>query len=119
MKSLKAALTGSRKLPPARKRRRGRASRMASLLIPIESLFLMTARQYVSLVAQTGGVATDEEPHVERLMALGIDAQRWKAVLKETMKLFGTAVGQRGEPAEGGPAARLAAGDQPDHVYQA
>jgi REP element-mobilizing transposase RayT len=93
MKSLKAAFTRSGKPPRPRNPPRGRASRMASLLIPIESLFLMTARQYVSLVAQTGGVAMDEEPHVERLTALGIDAQRWTAVLKDTVKLFGTAVG--------------------------
>jgi hypothetical protein len=68
-------------------------SLIASLLLPIESNLTMSTRQYISLVARTGGVPIDEDSHGDRLVALGIDPPRWEEVLNRTGALFGTAVG--------------------------
>lgn len=92
MKVLKAGHAPPASVPSKRPRKSATA-RVANRLIPIETLFQMTAEQYVSLVAWTAGVPIDERPHGTMLSALGIDASRWQAVLARKIKLFGTAVG--------------------------
>jgi hypothetical protein len=95
MKVLKAAEPEpepAKPQPPERRTKSG-VSRIASLLLPIESILTMTTRQYISLVAKTGGVPIDEDSHGDRLVALGIDPARWEKVLNRTATLFGTAVG--------------------------
>ncbi len=93
MKVVKAADAEPAKPRSTERRRKGSVSRIASLLLPIESILTMTTRQYISLVARTGGVPIDEDSHSDRLVALGIDPPRWEEVLNRTAALFGTAVG--------------------------
>ncbi len=53
----------------------------------------MTARDYASLVAATGGVPIDDRHHGPQLTALGIDSDRWSTTLMKAIRWFGTAVG--------------------------
>ena len=63
------------------------------VLLPIDALFRTTPRDYVSLVAATGGVPIDHRRHDPRLAALGIDSERWASTLTKAIRWFGTAVG--------------------------
>ncbi len=80
------------------KRRRQR--RVRGSLLPIESILSMATKEYVSLVADAGGVAGDNVDHTDRLSALGIDAGRWHEVMMQTARLFGTAIGSTSKLAE-------------------
>ncbi len=62
-------------------------------ILPIDALFRLTTRDYVSLVAATGGVPIDHRRHDPRLAALGIDSDRWSTTLMKAIRWFGTAVG--------------------------
>ena len=68
-------------------------SRTTVVLLPTDALFRMTTRDYVSLVATTGGVPIDQRHHSPRLAALGIDSDRWSTTLTKAIRWFGTAVG--------------------------
>ena len=84
-----------------RKKRQGtratQTSRTTVVLLPIDALFQMTTREYVSLVATTGGVPIDQRHHSPRLAALGIDTDRWSTTLTKAIRWFGTAVGSAGD----------------------
>ena len=87
-----------------RDRRTARDSRATVALLPIDALFRMTARDYASLVAATGGVPIDDRHHGPQLTALGIDSDRWSTTLMKAIRWFGTAVGG---PTAGPNAGRL------------
>ena len=70
---------GNRGSAKTRRQRRVRGS-----LLPIESILSMATKEYVSLVADAGGVAGDSVDHTDRLSALGIDAGRWHEVMTQT-----------------------------------
>ena len=83
---------------PATKQKRQRrkttqASPTTIALLPIDALFRMTDREYLSLVAATGGVPIDDRHHSQQLSALGVDSNRWSTVLMHAVRWFGTAVG--------------------------
>ncbi len=67
------------------------------VLLPIDALFRMTTRDYVSLVAATGGVPLDQRHHNPQLASLGIDSDRWFNTLTKAIRWFGTAVGSAGD----------------------
>jgi hypothetical protein len=83
---------------PATKQKRQRrkttqASPTTVALLPIEAMFRMTDREYLSLVATTGGVPIDDRHHSQQLTAMGVDLNRWSTVLMHAVRWFGTAVG--------------------------
>jgi hypothetical protein len=94
LKVIKAGRARRRKGGRSKGRRAGRGRRW---VIPIESIFSMRTRDYVSLVAHSGGVATDEIDHADRLSRLGIDPDRWSEVMGTTARMIGTAVGRTAE----------------------
>jgi putative transposase len=66
-------------------------------LIAIDTLFPMTTGEYVSLVAATGGAASDQRDHRPTLASLGIEPAQWAAALRTTIRWFGTAIGNSAE----------------------
>lgn len=68
-------------------------SRVTTWLLPTDTVLGMTTRQYVSLVAHTGGVPIDRQDHDGHLTSLGIDPPRWKQVLTTTARRVGSVVG--------------------------
>ncbi len=72
---------------------RSRRPQVTTWLLSTDHVLGMTARQYVSLVADTGGIAIDREDHDGRLTALGIDPPRWTRVLTTTARRVGSVVG--------------------------
>ncbi len=95
LEPIKAAQGGDDRSPPGSptstsQRRRPRAR---TWLLSTDEVLGMTPRQYVSLVAQTGGVPIDQADHDSRLTALGIDPPRWKQVLTTTARRVGSVVG--------------------------
>ena len=63
-------------------------------LLPIESIFRMTTRQYVSIVATTAGVPIDRQDHDDILTSLGIDTALWGGAMAHSIRWFGTAIGR-------------------------
>lgn len=90
LKVIRAAGRSSRSTSlPARRRKRQRTT----WLLTTDDVLRMTATQYVSLVASTGGIPFDEQDHGARLTALGIDPSRWKKALTTTVRRIGSVVG--------------------------
>ncbi len=77
-----------------RKPRRSREPRIRLSLIPINTLFGFSNSEYVSLVAATGGVPTDQRDHRGRLTEMGINAEIWADTIGRTIEWVGTAVGR-------------------------
>jgi hypothetical protein len=66
-------------------------------LLAIDTLFRMTTREYVSLVASTGGAPVDQRDHRPALVSLGIEPERWATSIQTTIRWFGTAIGSTAE----------------------
>lgn len=81
------------------KRRSGSRRRVPATvpLLAIDSLFQMTTREYVSLVASTGGVPIDQRDHRAALVALGIEPEQWNTIILMGIRWFGTAIGATAE----------------------
>ena len=89
----KSASTGRKR---GKRKKSSLRQTLGELLLSTRSLFQMTTKQYLSLVARTAGVPTDQIDHDNWLRSLDIDPERWLEALSGTAKLFGSVVGGAG-----------------------
>jgi REP element-mobilizing transposase RayT len=86
-----------RKSRPHRRSGSVRRPRTRVSLLAIDALFPLTTREYVSLVASTGGVPVDQRDHRPSLVSLGIEPEHWATTIRSTIQWFGTAIGSTAE----------------------
>ena len=86
----------AQRLEASSARRRRPVKRMRRLevrLLPIESIFRLTTRQYVSLVGATAERARTRSGD-QALRSVAIDPRRWTDTIGDTIRWFGTAIGR-------------------------